>query len=73
MIALAIHKTVDYCKKPAQKSENELRKLCLAIHKTDEFCKKRCTSENELRTFSMDALSRMARTPEIEKCKQFNG
>ena len=38
MIALAIHKTVDYCKKPAQESENELRKLCLAIHKTDEFC-----------------------------------
>ena len=41
--------------------------MALAIHETDEFCKKQAQkSENGLRT-----LSRMARTPEIEKCKQF--
>ena len=69
MMALAIHKTDEFCKEPAKMSENELRRECATIHKTDGFCKELAKkSENELRT-----LSRMARTPEIEKCKQFNG
>ena len=39
MIALAIHKTDDYCKESAPSSGNGLRSQCATIHKTDEFCK----------------------------------
>ena len=71
MMALAIHKTVNFCKEPGRSSENELRKRSPAIHKTVTFCKKPGASGNELREGSMDTLSRMQRTQEIEKCKQF--
>ena len=70
-----IHEKDGFCKEPAQKSENEFRKRFLAMGqqyiKQMVSVRKGARQKMNCAFSSMDAFSRMARTPEIEKCKQF--